>query len=129
MPNLDWPVIRAAATAGLIIIIPAAVLSEVLVGDGGAANWAFLFWFVILIGFVIAGFGAGARRSDTPLMHGATAALVAYVVVQLFGFIKRLIAGETINVFTYPLMALLSATCGVAGAVFADWNRRRNIRT
>ncbi|MFT7601262.1 MAG: hypothetical protein ACI8TP_004213 [Acidimicrobiales bacterium] len=127
--NLDWPVVRFGAGYGLALIIPAALISAVLASSDSSSNLAFLFSFLILIGFVVAGYVAGNRRTDTPMMHGAAAALSCYVVVQLFGLLRRLAAGDDINLFTYPLAALFAATCGVAGAVFADWNRRRLSRS
>ncbi len=125
MPALDWLAIRTAATAGLIVVVPAALLAELIVGDGGSSGWAFLFLFLTLLGFVIAGFGAGRLRTDTPLSHGAIAALVCYAVVQLFGAASRLVNGEDLNLLAYPVMAMVAITCGVIGALFADWSQRR----
>jgi hypothetical protein len=127
--DLDWPIIRMGATAGLIVVIPAAIISALLVDDNDASSWAPLFEIVVIFGFVIAGWGAGSRRPDTPMMHGAAAAFLCYVVVQLFGFFRRLAQGADINFLTYPIQALLAATFGVAGAVFADWYRRKSLRT
>ena len=127
--NLDWGVVRQGAIAGLVLIIPAALLSAIATSSDSNTNLAFLFSFLILIGFSIAGFVAGSRRSDTPMMHGAAAAVACYVVVQLFGLLRRLAAGESVNFLTYPLAVLFAATCGVAGAVLADWNRRRALRS
>ena len=129
VPNLDWAVIRSASLSGLLIIVPAAVVSALSFDETSSSNWAILFGFMILIGFVVAGYLAGAKRSDTPMMHGAAAALACYVVVQLFGLLRRLAAGDDINLLSYPVTALFAATFGVAGGVFADWNRRRQLRS
>lgn len=129
VPNLDWNVIRSAAATGLLIIVPAAVVSALIFDENSDSSWAILFGFVVLTGFVTAGYLAGAKRSDTPMMHGAAAALACYVVVQLFGLLRRLAAGDDINLISYPVSALFAATFGVAGGVFADWNRRRQLRS
>ncbi len=128
MPKIDWLTIRTSATAGLIIIIPAAVLSAVLVGENGSPGWSILFVFAILLGFFIAGFGAGRLRDDTPMMHGSLAAMACYVVVQIFGSIRRLAVGDPINPISYPLILMIAATVGIAGALFADWSARKTDR-
>lgn len=129
VPNLDWSLVGAAAARGLVIIVPAAIISALMFDEGNDSNLAFLFGFVVMIGFVVAGYSAGGRRSDTPMMHGAAAALACYVIVQLFGFLRRLASGDDINLLRYPMLALFAATFGVAGGVFADWNRRRQLRS
>lgn len=129
MPNLDWSLIGTAAARGLVIIVPAAIISALLFDPGSDSNLAFLFGFIVLVGFVVAGYAAGSRRADTPMMHGAAAALACYVVVQLFGLLRRLASGDDINLLSYPVSALFAATFGVAGGVFADWNRRRQLRS
>ena len=71
---------------------------------------------LLLVGFVVF------------LRVGAAAAVLCYAVVQVFGLIRRLSQGADINVLTYPIQAMLAATFGVAGAVFADWYRRKGLR-
>lgn len=129
MTQLDWLAIRTSATAGLMIVIPSAVLSEVLIGDDGAPGWTILFSVLTVLGFVIAGFGAGRLRNDTPMSHGAMAAFVCWAVVQLFGAIRRLIADEPLNVASYPLIAAIAVASGIVGALFADWSQRRTRRS
>lgn len=124
MKRLDWLTIRTSAIAGLMVVIPCAVLSEVLIGDDGAVGWSILFSILTLVGFMIAGFGAGRLRDDTPMSHGAAAAFVCWAVVQLFGVARRLIAGEPINVASYPLIAAIAVVCGIVGALFAGRSHR-----
>ncbi len=128
MPKIDWLTIRTSATAGLIIIIPAAVLSVIFVGENGSSGWSILFVVAILLGFFIAGFGAGRLRDDTPMMHGSLAAMACYVVVQIFGAVRRLATGDPINLISYPLVLMIAATVGIAGALFADWSARKMAR-
>jgi hypothetical protein len=126
VPHLDWTVIRTAATAGLIVVIPAAVIAELVLGDTDATSgWRLVFFAITLLGFVIAGFGAGRLRSDTPMAHGATAAAVTWAVVQVFGTARRLAAGESVSWLAIVFAAMLAITAGIAGGAFADWFRRR----
>lgn len=122
--NLDWHVVRTAATAGLLLLVPAAIGAALLVDESNRGLWSFLFFAVTMLGFVIAGFGAGRLRTDTPMVHGLAAAWAAWAVIQAFGVIRRLAAGEEITWLALPLTALIAAAAGVAGAIFADWSRR-----
>lgn len=126
LAKIDWPVVVNAAGAGLLVVIPAALLTALVFSDTSTSRWAILFSLVIFLGFAVAGFGAGRLRRDTPMIHGALAALLCYVVVQGFGIARRLVADKPLNLATYPLSALLAACLGVAGALFADWYLRRN---
>ena len=128
MGRFDWTVIRTAATAGLVVVIPAAVVSEVLLDRSSASIWSLLFAAVTLFGFATAGYAAGRQRTDIPMSHGGLAAVLCYLVVQTFGTIKRLVADESVNVAAYPLMAMIALTCGIAGALFADWYLRKSRR-
>lgn len=110
---------------GTGIVLPAAILSLLLADRETSLNWALVFQFIILLGFASAGFVSGRRRSDTPMFHGIAAALGCWIILQTFGAIRRLIADETVSLAAYPAVALLAATCGVVGALTADWTRRR----
>ncbi len=122
---IDWTVIRTSTIAGLMVVVPATLLSGLLVGDGERPALAFLFIAVTLIGFTVAGFGAGRLRDDTPIAHGAVAAVTCYAIVQIVGTIRRLAAGDDINIASYPVAAILAAFCGVSGALFAERLQRQ----
>lgn len=126
VPRLDWTVIRTAATTGLLLVIPAAVVADLALGNAdGESAWAMVFFLVTLLGFVVAGFAAGRLRTDTPMAHGATAAAVTWAVVQLFGTVRRLIAGEPVSWLAIAFAAMLAVSAGLVGGAFADWFRRR----
>ncbi len=84
-----------------------------------------MFGVLVLFGFMTAGYGAGRLRTDTPMMHGALAAVACYVVVQAFGIVTSLARGNSLSPDKYILTVLLAAVMGVAGGLFADWYRRR----
>ena len=127
MPALNWKTILNGAAAGLVVIVPAAILSYLIVGDGGSESLTLLFFGLIMFGFATAGYGAGRMEHNTPMAHGAFAALVAFATVQFAGVLISVGRG-TISDFKWiglPLTALIAAGCGVAGGVFADWYRRK----
>lgn len=111
-----------------MIVVPAALIAQML-RSTSVGGLAWLFLVIVLVGFVVAGFGAGFLRSDTPMKHGAIAAICAYVCIQLFGLIWRLARGEDVNPITYPLLALMAGSFGLVGGLFGDWHRRRSQRT
>lgn len=127
MNKLDWTVIRTAATAGLLVIVPGAFLASV-VFDDGPGSWAWLFLAVILVGFGLAGYVAGRLRSDTPIAHGLASGLLCFVVAQVVGMVLTLSQGETITWVAFPLTALLAAFLGTGGALLSDLVHRRTIR-
>jgi predicted permease len=126
VPHVDWRIVRNAATAGLLVVIPAAVVAQAFADDtDDGSGWALVFFAVTVLGFVIAGFAAGRLRSDTPMAHGATAAAVTWAVVQLFGTARRLLADEPVSWLAIAFAGMLAVSAGVAGGAFADWFRRR----
>lgn len=125
--KLDWTVIRTAATAGLLVIVPGAFLTSVVFRDGPAAlSWLFL--GLILAGLGLAGYVAGRLRSDTPILHGIVSALLCFLVAQAFGIVLTLARSESITWVAIPLTALLAGFFGAAGALLSDVVHRRTVR-
>lgn len=124
---IDWKTVASSAVAGLMVVVPATLIVQFL-PDDIHDSVRFLFFGVIIIGFVIAGFGAGRQERSTPMMHGAIAAGAVYAVIQLVGIVLRLARGESINPVGYVFLLLLASTAGVLGALFADWYLRRDLR-
>ena len=128
MRSLDWTIIRTAATGGLIIIVPGAILSRLAFDDGPRAA-AWLFFVLVLLGFGVAGYVAGRLRQDTPMLHGSISALLAFAVAQVFGIVSAVARGDSISWIAIPLTALLAAMMGVAGSLASDALHRRATRT
>ena len=55
----------------------------------------------------------------------AAAGATAYLVVQAIGVVRRLISDEPISWLAYPFLALLMATCGLLGGIYAGRMTRR----
>lgn len=127
MNKLDWTVIRTAATAGLLVIVPGAFLSSV-VFDNAAPAVAWLFLVIILFGFGLAGYVGGRLRSDTPIVHGVLSGLLCVVVAQAFGMVVTLAQGESVTWVAFPLTALLAGFLGASGALLSDLVHRRAVR-
>jgi hypothetical protein len=122
LPDLEplQAVWRGAVTA-LVVVLPVAVFNNVLVADGEDASspLVLLLFGLILLGGASGGWAVIRLSSRAGLPHAAAAAAGAYVVAQGLGVVLRLVRGDDINWLGYPLAALLMATCGMLGGMFA----------
>lgn len=106
----------------LVVTLPAGILNQILVDSGDIETdspLAMIFWLLILLGGAAGGWAVIRLAPTARLGLAAGAAAVAYVITQSFGVIKRLIEGEHISWLAYPFLALLMATCGMLGGMFA----------
>ena len=124
MPEIDWTVVRSAALAGLTVLVPITILSLWIIGDDSSSYTKLGFFGLTMFGFAAAGYGAGKLAPQAPMAHGALGAMGTWLVIQGFGIIRRLVAGDSIGWLGYPLQAMIAAGCGIFGAVFADWISR-----
>lgn len=118
---------RGTVTA-LVVALPAGIFNQLLVssGDvGGGSPWAIFFWILILFGGAAGGWAVIRLAPSASRAHAAGAAALAYVVVQSLGVVRRLVAGEDISWLAFPFLALLMATCGMLGGMFAGRTVRR----
>ncbi len=128
MRRLDWTIVRTAATGGLLLLVPGALGAALALDEGSSAAWALVFVLVILFGFALAGFIAGRLRPDTPMVHGAASAFLAFVVAQLVGVVAGWADGVDISLAATVLTGVLAVTFGIAGALASDVVRRRMAR-
>ena len=119
-------VVTGAAVA-LAISVPAAILAQVLDEAGSVddnSSWLLVLFGVILLGMGAGGYVAANRRLDAPLTNSAVAALAAYLLVQLIGAVRLLLAGDDVTWVAIPFFALLSASAGMTGGLLADHRAR-----
>ena len=125
MSAVDWRAVRLGAVAALALALPAGLIGAVVVNDD-SNNGVFVFFVLIMAGMLVGGFVAGSKRPDAPLMHGAVAAVVAYVVAQALTLVVRLLDGSDLrSPVVYVFNTLLMASLGVVGGLVAE---RRNAR-
>lgn len=128
MIRLDPRAVLAGAAVSLVIAVPPAVLAQIQ-SDRDAlegSNWVLVLFAVVLIAFIAGGYVTAKRADGDPLTNGAVAALLAYVLVQGFGIIRRLADGDEIRWLGIVFAALLSASCGTVGAIVATARRNRS---
>ena len=127
MTRIDWTVVRTAATGGLIVIVPGALVSG-LVAERWPGWPLWLFLAVVVCGFAAAGFVAGRLRDDTPILHGSLAAALAFAVALAIGLGLASSRGQHVNWMAAPVTAVLAVTVGVAGALVGDRLHRSHRR-
>jgi putative membrane protein (TIGR04086 family) len=125
MPKLDFKAVGAGVLAALVLALPAGLIGAVVVTDE-SNNGVFVFFLVIMAGMLVGGFVAGSKRPDSPLTHGAAAAVIAYAVAQFVTVIVRVVGDNKLrSPVVYVFNLLLMASIGVVGGLIAE---RRNAR-
>jgi len=116
-PQALW---RGTVTA-LVVVLPVAVLNNVVVagGESAASPLVLLFFGLILLGGAAGGWAVIRLSSTAGLPHAAAAGALAYVIAQSIGVLLRMLRGDELNWLGYPFTALMMATCGMLGGMFA----------
>lgn len=125
--RIGWTAIAIAAGVGLVVIVPAALVSGVVADrTGGWVVWLFL--AIALSGFALSGVVAGHLRSDTPMVHGALGGAATFLGALVVGLVSAALRDRSLSVAALPVAALLAVTAGVAGSLLADVVDRRTSR-
>ncbi len=120
--RIDWEVVLAGAALAAAIDVPAMVLGTTLSRDSALV---IPLYFVLLAGQVAAGAYAARHHLEAPLVHGALAPLVAYVVIVIVVVVVRAIDGRTPDVTALVFNGFMAATAGIFGAMIATRTRTR----
>lgn len=118
---------RGTITA-LVVVLPVAVLNNVVVsgGEDPGSPLVLLLFALILLGGAAGGWAVIRLSSTARLPHAAGAAALAYVIAQSLGVVLRLLRGDALSWVGYPFLALLMATCGMLGGMFARRWQQQN---
>ena len=119
--RIDWEVVLAGAALAAAIDVPAMVLGTTLSRDSALVIPLYL---VLLAGQAVAGAYAARHHLEAPLVHGALAPLVAYVVIVVVVVVVRAIDGRAPDVTALVFNAFMAATAGIFGAMIATRSRR-----
>jgi putative membrane protein (TIGR04086 family) len=121
--RLDLPAVLVGALVALGIIVPIALVARLIAGgDDVSSGWNTAFT-VLIVGATIVGSGFAARRQpDTPMIHGAAAAALTYVVARVVSIIA---SGDVPNVIALAFALLVFAGIGAIGGFLASAFGRR----
>ena len=118
--GLKWSAIWRAGLSASFLLLPVAILQQVLRPSGSGQ---FLFYLLYLVLAAVAGFGGAKLAQERPIPNGAAAAALGYLVVQAVGVLRRLFDSDPIRPLAYISLALLMATCGMFGAMLERRSR------
>ena len=79
--NIHSNALLRGAFVGLMLIVPISILVELLdrnVDDLEGSGWMVIPFLAVLAAYVVSGRIAGGLAPDTPLTHGALAALISF---------------------------------------------------
>lgn len=128
--DLDRGTVVGGAAVALAISLPPTFVARALKGDDAPGQESNL-WIVavvaMLVGFAAAGRWAALRRPDSPLVHSAAAAGLAFAAIVVFTVVRRLVAGEGLTVplvVTLGLLGQITVSLAVLGGYLAVRRRR-----
>jgi hypothetical protein len=126
MKNLQPDAIAKGMAVAIVVCLPLALLSQAVADstDDDPSRWAFLLFFGVLAGFVLAGFVTARATTEYPYTNGAVAALVGYVVIQGVAIVVRLVGGDDVRVVAVVFNGLVAYGCGLTGALAGARNTR-----
>jgi putative membrane protein (TIGR04086 family) len=120
---LEKQAIGIGAIVAIAVVLPAALVAQVVVDDQ-QDNLSFVFFALVLFGFAAGGYAAGRHAPSAPYSNGALAALVAFVLVQGLGAIRRAIIDDPVAVGEVLFALLLAVPAGILGGVVAERKRQ-----
>lgn len=116
--TLDPLVVARGAATALVLAAPAALANVMLANQDpkpeGLLNLTLL---VMLVGFFSGGVLSGREARADAALHGALAAVLAFVLVQTIGILGRLDRGESIQAGGIIFLGFLAACTGTLGAL------------
>jgi small basic protein len=123
--KLDAPSVGAGALATMAVGVPVAAIGAVVLDDG--SDVVFFFALLALLGFIAGGYVAGFRQPDSPMAHGAVAALAGFAVSQTVAAVLQLARDESVNPVAVAFNAMVAANLGLVGGLVGA--RRRSAAT
>ena len=116
---------RRAVTAGALVGFVVAAASILLwqlcdaVFDLGDSSLVFLFYAVVLVGWIAAGYLAGRRSPDAPYSHGVLASVLSFAPIAVVGLVVAAARGDDIPAVEMVFNLLVAGSAGILGALVA----------
>ena len=116
LPAVRYGVMIIAMFAG-----PCVIASQILADHKSGTSAAPILLFLgVVFGFSLGGFGAARTRPDAPLMHGALAAAAAFAIIQTFGAIRRLSAGQNVHPLGIAFNFMVAVVAAMIGSMMVN---------
>jgi putative membrane protein (TIGR04086 family) len=122
--KLDARSVVLGALVSLAIILPVALVARLVVDDDESSNaWGGAFTAFIMVSTLIGSGFAGRRQPETPMIHGAAAGALTYVVARA---VSTVLSGEVPNAIALAFALVVFAALGAIGGFIATTFARRS---
>lgn len=124
--KLSPVVVARGAAFGLVIAVPAALVSIVL-SDHAERPQAFLAitYMLVVTGFAVAGFAGATLAADRRRAHGIGSALGVWLPAQTIGVLGRLDRGDPLSIAALAFLFGFALLAGNAGSLIAIGRQAR----
>lgn len=123
--SIDRGAVLAGARLAVIVAVPAIILGQFL-GSAAGGNAVILLYLILLGGLCAGGRLAALRQPESPLTHGALAAIAAYLTLVLGIVAIQLALGrEVADPVSLVFNGLMAASAGMFGGYLAAWHAGR----
>lgn len=117
--SVDRSAVLAGARLAVMVAVPAIVLGQALESAAGG-NAVIPLYLVILGGLCAGGRLAALRQPESPLTHGALAAIAAYVsLIVVIVLIQLALGREVADPVSQVFNGLMAASAGMFGGYLA----------
>jgi putative membrane protein (TIGR04086 family) len=111
--RLNTQAILQGAGVALAIIVPVVIIVRLVAGDDDVdATWQYVFVAFVLAATAFGAAVTGRRERSTPLMHGAMAGGLTFLVAQLVSSVAQ---GDVPNIFALVFFTLAFMCLGAIG--------------
>ena len=123
--SVDRSAVLAGGRLAVIVAVPAIILGQALESAAGG-NAVIPLYLILLGGLCAGGRLAALRQPESPLTHGALAAVAAYVTLVLGIVVIQLALGrEVADPVSLVFNGLMAASAGMFGGYLAAWQAGR----
>ena len=122
--SIDMAAVARGAAVGAAITLPAAIVQNLAPSESSLRG---LMFAVILLALGWCGWVAAKAAGRRTIIHGALAALGAFVIVQVIGVVLRVARGDALHPVAIVFTAFLSTSCGMIGAELGSRRQQRRL--
>jgi putative membrane protein (TIGR04086 family) len=119
--RVDRRAVLAGALVGFVVAAASILLWQLcdavfVLGD---SSLVFVFYAVVLAGWIAAGYVAGRRSPDAPYSHAVLASVVSFVPIAAVGLVVAAARGDDIPAIEMVFNLLVAGSAGILGGLVA----------
>jgi putative membrane protein (TIGR04086 family) len=121
--KVDVRAIVMGSLVSLAVIVPVALVARLVVGDDDTSSaWDGVFTGFVMFATVVGSGVAGRHQPDTPMIHGAAAGALTYLLARA---VSSAVSGEVPNIIALVFALFVFAALGAIGGFVAGAFVRR----